>query len=58
MGWKAFNDRLAFLGFLRHPWTLGAESLVSDAPEALGATIAVWALIAQYYFRKAPNGTP
>jgi hypothetical protein len=53
MGFKTFNDRLAFvytivfagLWILNHWYPLPGE--------VLGASIAIETLIAQYYFRKA-----
>lgn len=37
-------------------WALRATVLPSFPDAALGATISVWTLIAQFYFRKSSSG--
>lgn len=57
---KDVNDILALvLLVLVIPglWILDGRQIVNLAGEVLGATIAVWTLIAQYYFRRRPAGT-
>lgn len=54
---ESFNDTLAILFGLGIPalWVLNHWYALPG--EALGASIAVWTLVAQHYFRKAkPNG--
>ena len=57
MGWKTFRDRLALVLVAGIPalWIL-AGTIVSLPEAALGATIAVWTLVAQFYFRKKMEG--
>ena len=70
MDWKTFRDRLALIfgGTFLGMWVIvfamwWAGKLVPDIPSAvamvLGASIAEFARIATFYFRKAgSNGTP
>lgn len=64
MGWKTWNDRLALLLLLAIPglWILSGRGIIALPAEVVGALIATWTLVVQYYFRKAPpeapNGTP
>ena len=58
-GFKTFNDRLALALLLGLPGLWVANKWLPIPPEALGATIAVWTLVAQFYFRqRAPEATP
>jgi len=51
-GWETFNDRLALTLILIIP-VLWIFSVKLNLPETvIGATIATWTLIVQYYFRK------
>ena len=52
MGWKTWNDRLSLLLLLGIPALWVIDHWAGIRPEALGATIPVWTLVAQYYFRK------
>lgn len=56
MGWKSFNDRLALLMFIGLPvlWILHGRNIAPLPGEILGATIAGWTLVIQYYFRRKP----
>ena len=56
MGWKSFNDRLALvlLGLIPTLWVLGGLGVIALAPEVVGALIATWTLVVQYYFRRQP----
>ena len=58
MAWKNFNDRLALLLIITIPlmWIMHASKSISLPPEVVGALIATWTLVIQYYFRKAPPG--
>jgi len=54
---KNINDLLAFfLMILIIPgfWVAHGYHLINLPGEAIGASIAVWTLVAQYYFRKPP----
>lgn len=57
MGWKSFNDRLALVLIFLIPalWVLQGWGKVALAPEVVGALIATWTLIIQFYFRKKPE---
>jgi len=52
-GFKTFRDGLALILLVGIPilWVL-AGTVVSLPEAALGATIVVWTLIAQFYWRK------
>lgn len=54
MGWKAFRDRLALILVVGIPtlWVVAGTTFIDLPAEALGATIVVWTLVAQFYFRK------
>ncbi|HLF05031.1 MAG TPA: hypothetical protein VI855_07415 [Dehalococcoidia bacterium] len=52
LGWKTWNDRLSLLLLLGIPALWVIDHWAGIRPEALGATIPVWTLVAQYYFRK------
>ncbi len=53
-----FNDFLCLfiLGFIFALWLLDGLKVVSLNPEILGASIAFFAIIGQYYFRKKSGG--
>lgn len=54
---KKINDLLALLlDVIIIPtfWIMDGLGIVNMNGEVMGATIAVWTLIAQFYFRKAP----
>ena len=55
-----FNDTLAILFGAGIPALWVLSHWYPLPPEAVGASIAVWTLVAQHYFRKAApsNGTP
>lgn len=60
-GWKTFNDRLALLVLVIIPvlWLIEGWGKIKLAGEVNGALIMAWALVLQYYFRRAPsNSTP
>ena len=56
-GFKTFRDRLALILLVGIPilWVL-AGTVVSLPEAALGATIVIWTLVAQFYFRKKAEG--
>jgi len=43
---------LAFLGVIPAIWILNGSGIINLEETILGATIVVWTLIAQFYFRK------
>ena len=54
---KKFNDLLAILlGVVVIPaiWIVHGLGFLTMPGEVIGATIAVFTLVAQYYFRKSP----
>lgn len=53
---RTWNDWLALLVMLAIPglWIGQGLGLLALPGEVLGATIAGWTLVLQYYFRKAP----
>jgi hypothetical protein len=54
------NDLLALLLLvliIPALWLFQGMALINLPGEVLGALIAIWTLIAQYYFRKAPEDT-
>lgn len=55
MGWKTFNDRLALVLLVGIPilWVLHGRGTVTLPGEVIGALIATWTLVVQFYFRKA-----
>ena len=54
LGWKTWNDRLSLLLLAGIPALWVLDHCVNLKGEAIGATIAVWTLVANFYFRKAP----
>ena len=52
LGWKTWNDRLSLLLLLGIPLLWVADRWVGLNAEARGATIPIWTLVAQFYFRK------
>lgn len=60
MGWRTFNDRLALvlLGLIPLLWVLSGRGTIALPPEVVGALIATWTLVVQYYFRKQPPAGP
>ena len=54
LGWKTWNDRLSLLLLAGIPALWVLDHWVNLKGEAIGATIAVWTLVANFYFRKAP----
>ena len=54
---KQFNDVLAVvvLVMIVALWSLQGLGWMALSGEVVGATIAVFTLVAQYYFRKAPE---
>ena len=57
MGWKTFNDRIALFILFIIPalWFLLGRKVIELPSEVVGALIMTWALVIQYYFRKAPE---
>ena len=55
MGWKLFNDRLALILVFMIPVLWIANRWINMPGEVMGATIASWTLVLQYYFRKKPG---
>ncbi|OBW62936.1 MAG: hypothetical protein A9183_00745 [Dehalococcoides mccartyi] len=55
MGWKTFNDRIALVLVLLIPVLWIVNTWIQMPGEVLGATIASWTLVLQYYFRKKPD---
>ena len=53
MGWKSFNDRLAFITVLIIVMLWLAHRWINLPNEVIGATILQFGLIMQHYFRKA-----
>jgi hypothetical protein len=54
---KRINDLLALIILvliIPGLWVVDGLGLLQVNPEVLGATIAAWTLILQFYFRKAP----
>lgn len=53
--WKTWNDQLSLLLIVGVPllWVFATMP-----PEALTATIVMWVLTIQYYFRRAPAEPP
>ena len=54
MGFKTFNDRLAIVLLLGIPGLWLVNRWLPIPGEATGAAIAVWTLVANFYFRKSP----
>lgn len=54
MNRKNFRDSLAVAGFIGIPllWLIGALFKMALPDQAIGATILMWGLIGQFYFRK------
>ena len=56
---RRINDLLALLllvVIIPALWLLHGIAIIVLPGEVLGATIAIWTLVAQFYFRKAPPG--
>ena len=51
--WKTWNDQLALLLIVGIPflWMFGSRM----PSEATGATIVIWTLVANFYFRRKPT---
>ena len=57
MGFKTFRDRLALILLVGIPLLWVLTGTVIALPEAaLGATIVIWTLVANFYFRKKSEG--
>ncbi len=56
MGWKKFNDRLAIVFLLLIVGLWVGNKWLGMSGEIIGATISVFTMVAQYYFRKKENG--
>ena len=54
MGWKTWNDRLSLLLLVGIPGLWLVNRWLPIPAEATGAAIAVWTLVANFYFRKGP----
>jgi hypothetical protein len=57
---KRVNDLIALLTLtliLPGLWILNGRGIIQLTGEVIGATIAAFTLIIQYYFRKKPSGT-
>ncbi len=57
MGWTTWNDRLSLflLGSIIGLWIV--NHWYAMPAEVIGATIVVFTMVAQFYFRKAPDTT-
>ena len=55
MGWKSFNDRIALVLIALIPALWIVNHWLQLPAEVVGATIAGWTLILQFYFRKKPE---
>ncbi len=55
---KKFNDLFAIMltSLIVALWVVAGTNLIEIPPEVLGSTIAVFTLVAQFYFRKSPPG--
>jgi hypothetical protein len=55
-----FNDLLALvlIAGIMVIWILTARDIICLPAEVVGALIATWTLIVQYYFRKKPDVEP
>jgi hypothetical protein len=55
-----FNDFLCLflMAMIFVIWILDGLAIISFNPEILGATIAFFTLIGQYYYRRRPNEKP
>ncbi len=60
MLWKQFNDQLGLLVMvlIMVLWAAIGTGRIVIPGEVTGATIAVFTMVAQYYFRKAPPDAP
>jgi hypothetical protein len=60
MGWKTWNDRLSIILLLLIVglWLGNAWLPKALNDSIIGATIVVFTLVAQYYFRKKEDETP
>ena len=54
MLWNKFNDQLALVGVVIIIGIWVANKWLSIPKEAIGATIVIFTLIFNYYFRKSP----
>ena len=56
MKWKTWNDQisLALIVGLPAMWAATAVFNVPLQEAVMGATIAMWSLVVQYYFRRSP----
>ena len=53
-GWKTWNDRLSLLLIVGIPVMWACNRWLTLEAVIIGATISVWTLVAQYYFRQRP----
>lgn len=58
MGWKQFSDRLAIMVLLLIPGLWISNHWLQMPGEIIGATIATWTLVLNFYFRKKDPGPP
>jgi len=52
MNFRNILALLAFIGIIPALWILEGKGAINVGDTIIGATIAVWTLIAQFYFRK------
>jgi len=52
MNFRNILALLAFIGMIPALWMLEGAGIIKVGDTIIGATIAVWTLIAQFYFRK------
>jgi hypothetical protein len=52
MNFRNILALLAFIGIIPALWILEGKGTINVGDTIIGATIAVWTLIAQFYFRK------
>jgi len=52
MNFRNILALLAFIGIIPVLWVLNGAGIINVGETVVGATIAVWTLIAQFYFRK------
>lgn len=56
---KNFNDLLALIaviGIIPALWILDGLAIIKLQPQIVGGTMVTWALIFQYYYRRAKRG--
>lgn len=60
MGWKTWNDRLSLIliVLIVAMWIGGCWLPVPLPESVIGATIVVFTLVAQFYFRKREDDAP